>query len=443
MRRPPSPPGHPVLGNLLPYARDPLGTAATWATAYGDVVKLRIPGMPTWIVSHPDEIDAVLVRDARHYRKDALTRMLTSVLGNGLVTSEGDAWRRHRRLANPAFHHARIASYASDMVELAEAAVDRWAPHEERDLHHDMMGLTLGVVARTLFGADLASDTGEIGEILDTVMASFAGIKLPQSIPTPANLRTRDAVRRLDRVLHRMIEARRDPSSRGLDLLSMLMDAVDDDGVGMDDAQLRDEAATLLTAGHETTASALTFTFYILSQHPSVEARLHAELEAVLGDRAPTFADVPNLRYTDAVVREAMRLYPPVWGVGREALCDLELGGYALEKGTQVFMMQWVTHRDPRWWDQPLACRPERWLDGSTQGMPKQAYFPFGAGPRACIGKRFAQLEAVLLTASIARRYALRLAPGETLDLMPSITLRPRHGLRMVVDRRDPVRLAA
>lgn len=436
---PPTPPG---LTHVFQFANDPLRHTPRWAAEHGDVVRLRVPGIPTYLVSDPGLIDQVLVRDARHYRKDRMTRMLSESLGMGLVTSEGQLWRRQRRLANPAFQHRRIRSYAAAMVEITEQMLDGWSSRDRRDLHADMMRLTLAVATRTLFGADLDHRAKEIGGILEALMTNFAGLKLPIGLPTPSNLRARRAVRRLDEVLYELIATKRDPEARGLELLSMLADAVDDEGVGMSEQQLRDEAATLLTAGHETTASALSFTFMLLAQHPTAEARLHAELDEVLEGAPPRFEQLRSLRYTNALLKESMRLYPPVWGLGREPLQQVELGGYTLPPGAQIAMLQWVVHRDARFYDDPLVFRPERWLDGSTDDLPRQSWFPFGAGPRACIGKRFAWMEAVLLTATMAQQVAIRLQPGPPMELLPSVTLRPAGGLPVVVERRATRRAA-
>jgi cytochrome P450 len=256
-------------------------------------------------------------------------------------------------------------------------------------------------------------------------------------LPLPSSRRYWRAIDRLDRIIYRIIQSHRAEGRDRGDLLSRLLAARDEDGAGMTDRQLRDEVVTLVLAGHETTALVLFYTFYLLSQSPDAEERLAAELRAVLPNRSPTAADVPNLKYTEWVVREAMRLYPPAWGIAREALADCEIGGYRVPKGTQIFMTQWLVHRDARWFDDPEVFRPERWDNDLIKRLPRCAYFPFGDGPRVCIGNHFAMMEAVLILATIARRYRLSVEPGQTLELLPSITLRPKHGLRMRVRARD------
>ncbi|MEQ1504633.1 MAG: cytochrome P450 [Myxococcota bacterium] len=435
------------LGAVIRLSRDPLAALDDLRAECGDTWLVELPFMSTVVLSDPAAIHTVLVKDFRHYRKDFFTRQLTPVLGEGLLLSEGDTWRRNRRLAQPGFHAAAIRGYARAMAELTESAIDGWGPRRELDLHAEMMQLTLRIVARTLFGHEIRDEAEVVGAALDVFMETHRGVAntgfmLPPWLPTRSNHRHAAAVAAVDRVVYRMIDQHRadpDPNT----LLGMLIAATDDAG-GLSDRELRDEAVTLLMAGHETTAVALTMALYLVSQHPNVEARLQAEVDAVLADRAPGLADLPQLPYVRAVIFEAMRLYPPVWSVGREALCDTVIGDHAIPRGTHLWIAQWLTHRDPRWFADPLAFRPERWLDGTLErSVPDGAFFPFGAGPRVCIGKRFAELEAIVVLAAIARRYAVRLAPGEALRLSPSITLRPEGGLRLVATARDPIRRAA
>ena len=440
-QKPPQPPGIPFLGHLLLYARDPLEVPRRWARDYGDVVHLRLGPEDVYQINHPDDIEQMLVKDFRKYRKDRMTRTLEELLGKGLVTSEGDFWKRQRRLVNPGFHRDRIKGYAEVMVSETRARIDGWGERSEFDVHDEMMRITLGIVASTLFGTDVSQqDADTIGSSIAFFMEyhlgiANTGIRLPHWIPTPGNSRAVKAMAALDEVIRRYIEIRRASGDTG-DLLSMLISAVDDEGKGMDSEQLRDEALTLITAGHETTAVSMTMTLYLLSQHPEVEVKLHEELDRVLGDRQATFEDLAQLTYTEQVVTESMRVLPPVWGIGREAIEDTEIGGYPIKKGAQMFVSQWTVHRDSRFFPDPEAFKPERWTPEFKKQLPHYAYFPFGGGPRICVGKRFAMMEAVLLLATISRRYALRLLPGETLDLMPSVTIRPRNGLRMVAQRR-------
>ena len=440
---PPGPEGRFLTGNLLDYTRDHLGFLTRCARRYGDVVGLRFVNVPVYLLNHPDHVEYVLVRNNRNFVKSRGERISLGFLGNGLLTSEGSFWRRQRRLAQPAFHQDRIAAYGEVMVERAGRMVVGWRDGEVRDAHDDMGRLTLEIVARTLFGVPLGStEFEEVGDALATISRRFTGrggvfFQVPEKIPTPGNLRFRRAIRRLDALIYGIIHDRRASSEDAGDLLSMLLAVRDEEtGEGMTDRQLRDEAMTVFLAGHETTANTLSWTLYLLSGDPEVESRLQEELCEVLAGRPPTIDDLPRLRYTDMVVKESMRLYPPAWAFGREALADCEIGGYYVPAGTQLIVSQWVMHRDPRYYEEPGKFRPERWGDGSTESLPKYAYFPFGGGPRLCIGQSFAKMEAVLLLATIAQQFRLRSAPGERIAPQPSITLRPRNGMRMVLEKR-------
>jgi len=443
LSRPARPPGHTVR-HILDLARTPLHTLPEWFAAHGDILRVDVPGLPTVLVGNPAAIHQVLVVDAASFVKDHYTRSLSDVLGQGLLTSEGAFWKKQRRIVQPSFHGAALRSYADAMVDHGVRQVAAWGPRAEVDMHHELMGLTLRIVAATLFG--VAIDDGDaqaIGEALDHYMDAYmglcgTGLRVPTYLPTPDNRKRRRAIRSLHGVVGGLIERHRDTARDGHSLLSLLLAAADE---GMPEEQLLSEALTLLMAGHETTASALTTTLYLLAQHPNVEERLHAEVDGVLGDRRATLDDLSQLPYTAAVVDEAMRLYPPAWAVGREAVCDLDVGGYQVRRGDQLWLATWAVHRDGRFWDAPLAFRPQRWLDGVD--VPKGAYLPFALGPRACVGKRFARMEAILVLATLARGVAARLVPGETLDLLPSVTLRPDDGLRMTVTRRQGAAAAA
>ncbi len=441
--RPPGPKGRLLTGNLLDYTRDHLGFLTRCARRYGDVVGLRFVNVHVYLLNHPDHVEYVLVRNNRNFVKSRGERISLGFLGNGLLTSEGSFWRRQRRLAQPAFHRERIAAYGGVMVERAGRMVAGWRSGEVRDVHEDMGRLTLEIVARTLFGVPLRpAEFEEVGDALATISRRFTGrggvfFQVPEKIPTPGNLRMRRAIRRLDALIYGIIRDRRASGEDAGDLLSMLLAVRDEEtGEGMTDEQLRDEAMTVFLAGHETTANALSWTWRLLAEHPEVESRLFEELREVLADRSPAVEDLPQLRYTDMVVKESMRLYPPAWAFGREALADCEIGGYHVPAGTQLIMSQWVMHRDPRYYEEPGEFRPERWGDGSAEQLPKYAYFPFGGGPRLCIGQSFAKMETVLLLATIARKFRLHPAPGERVTPQPSITLRPKNGMRMVLERR-------
>ena len=421
--------------------RDPLNFATDMARTFGDFVKLPLPLVDFYLVSNPDDVAFVLKTGREHFIKDWFTRQLRTITGNGLVVSEGEFWKRQRRLAQPAFHRRRIEAYADTMVAEAAKMTATWRNGTQRDVHADMMHITLGIVSRTLFGADVASDAEQVGHAIDVIMEAFmglagTGLRFPLHWPTPGNRRFAKAMRLIDDIIYRIIEQRTasDVDDTRVDLLSMLLAAVDEIGGRMSREQLRDEAVTMFLAGHETTALALTFALFLLSENPAAEARLHAELDAVLGDGPATLEHAASLPFCEAVIKEAMRLYPPVAGVGREAIDDFHIAGYPIAKGSQIFVAQWVMHRDSRWFENPLSFAPERWLDGLEDHLPKFCYQPFGGGPRACIGNRFAMLEAVLVLATVARDFRLRHL--HELDLVTSITVRPRAGVNMRLQHR-------
>jgi cytochrome P450 len=420
---------------------DPLGYFTGIVREYGDVVGLRIFNFRILLINHPDYIEDVLVNHPRKFIKGRVLQANKRVFGKGLLTSEGDFWLRQRRLAQPAFHRARIAGYASTMVEYTERLLDEWQDGEERDLHKEMMRLTLQIVGKTLFDADVEHDAQDVGKSLELLLEIGADFRrtlfVPQWLPTPTNLRKERAIRLIEKVLYRIIAEKRASGRDAGDLLSMLLAAQDEDGSRMTDQQLRDEAITLFLAGHETTANTLSWTWWLLAQNPAVEAKLHAELRTVLGGRAPTLEDLPKLIYTNHVITESMRLYPPAWGTARTAIEDHEIAGYAVPKGSGVSFAQWTVHRDARWYDAPEEFRPERWEGDLLKRIPKFAYFPFGGGPRQCIGNSFALMESALTLATIARQFRFRLVEGHPVVPLASITLRPRYGIRVVLEARS------
>jgi cytochrome P450 len=362
------------------------------------------------------------------------------LVGNGLLTSEGEEWKRQRRLTSPAFHRHRIANYADTMINYTRRLTSSWIDGETRDMHGDMMRLTLEIVVRCLFNSDVSSDVDRIGETLGELVKPFAAqatLKwiLNNRLPTPQHLRFHRLAKKIDRVVYRIIAERRQHDDTG-DLLSMLLKARDEDGSRMSDQQLRDEVMTLFLAGHETTALVLAWAWFLLGSNPDAEAKFHAELDEVIGDRDPGFDDIPRLKYTEKIAKEVMRLYPPAYGLGREAVADCEIGGYRVPAGTQVFVFQWVTQRDPRFFDDPLAFKPERWTAEFEEQLPKYAYFPFGGGPRACVGASFAMMEMILVLATIGQRYRLELVPGDPVETYPAMSLRPKNGVKVVVKRR-------
>jgi cytochrome P450 len=408
---------------------------------YGDIVGIRVVNFRNVFVNHPDLIEEVLVTHPRRYVKGRVLRANRHVFGEGLLTSEGDFWLRQRRLAQPAFHRAQIASYAETMVDYTQRMLESWRGGEERDVHQEMMRLTLRIVGKTLFDADVARDAQDVGKSLELLLELGANFRrtlfIPHWVPTPTNLRIKREIRFIEAILYRIIGERHASGRDTGDLLSMLLHAPDEDGSRMTDKQLRDETITLFLAGHETTASTLSWTWWLLAQNPAAEARLHAELDAVLGGRSPSLDDLPRLPYTGNVITEALRLYPPAWGLARVAIEDHEIAGYPVKKGMGVAMAQWVVHRDARWYDAPEEFRPERWENDFIKRIPRFAYFPFGGGPRQCIGNAFALMEATLILATIAQKYRLRLVPGHPVVPLASITLRPRYGVRVLLESRQ------
>ncbi len=365
------------------------------------------------------------------------------LLGESLLTSEGETHRRQRRLIQPMFHHERIATYAEPMVRRAEDAAARWTDGAELDVHAEMAALTLAIVGETLFGADVDEErSATVRRALTDTLAMFDRVYSPvfrvlARLPTPTMRRYRRIEADLDRVIDELIAERRATGASGGDLLSLLLRA-QEDGAGMADEQVRDEALTLFLAGHETTANALAWTWWLLSEHPDVEARLHAELERALGGRSPTAADLERLGYARMVLSESIRLRPPAWAIGRRAIRDVRIGETDVPAGSIVVVAPWLLHHDARWWPEPEAFRPERWTPSESAGRPRGAFVPFGGGPRVCVGEPFAWMEGVLLLSTIAQRWRFRLVPGRAVEAQPVVTLRPRNGLPMRAERRGP-----
>lgn len=432
---PPGPPAHLLVGNLPEFGADLLGFFTQCARDYGDVVGLRLGTRRAYLLNHPGHVEQVFVKDNRNFVKHTwFWRHVPAIFGQGLLTSEGDVWLRQRRLMQPAFHRERIAAYGRVMVDYTERMLDTWRDGEIRDAHESMMGLTLEIVARVLFDADVEEDVQAVGRAFDAATKEIAvrfrrPVLIPDAVPIPGNIRYRRAVDRLNQVVYRIIREHQSKRLLGDDLLSILMLARDDEGRGMSEQQLRDEAITLLLAGHETTALVLSWTFYLLSQHPTVEATLLEEVDRVGAAGPPSPETQADLRYTAAVVQEAMRLYPPAHTIGREAVEDCEIGGYHVPARTTLFMSPWVMHRDPRYFERPDEFDPGRWLNGIEQQLPRYAYHPFGGGPRLCIGKGFAMMESVLLLATIARRFRLAWRKDRPVTPFPTITLRPEGGV--------------
>jgi cytochrome P450 len=442
-RRPHGPRSKKPGDQLVPMSRDPLGYLVKVAAEYPDMAYFRLGNQRTFLMSNPAYVQDVLVANDWNFVKGRGLKRARKILGNGLLTAEGNFHRRQRRLSQPAFHRQRIAAYAATMSEFAARTRDRWQEGEKRDIAQDMMRLTLAIVAKTLFDADVDKEAREIGQALSEVLEIFSTFSSPltdvlDKLPLPKNLRAKKGKERLDETIYRIIaEHRKTNEDRG-DLLSMLLMAQDEEeGSGkMSDDQLRDEVMTLFLAGHETTANALTWTWYLLSQNPEVEAKLHAEIDSLLGSRLPDFEDVPNLKYTEMVMREAMRIYPPVWVMGRRSISGIKIGGYYIPPKSIILLSQYVIHHDRRFYTEPEKFDPERWASEKAKSLPKMAYFPFGGGPRFCIGEQFAWMEGILLIATIAQKWKLRLVPGHKVELQPLITLRPKHGMKMMLEPR-------
>jgi cytochrome P450 len=450
LKPPPGPKGHFLLGNLAAVSRDWLGFYSQCAKEYGDVVGLRYLHVPICLLLHPRDIEYVLVTNPGNFTKSADYRALARVLGNGLLTNEGKPWQHQRSLIQPAFRRENILAYAQVMTRATSRMLASWTDSGSRNIHEDMMAVTLDIVAQCLFGAAVAGGSERVAERVGKAMEAVTdrfmtdasqALLLPFDLPDFLAPARRDAIADLNKIINGIIRERRASSERRGDLLDTLLQVRDADGHPMSDAQLRDEVMTLFLAGHETTAIALSWTCYLLAQHPEIEAKLVEELGAVLGDREPTHDDLPRLRYTDMVIKESMRLYPAVWGIGRRAIADCEIGGFRVAAGTNIFIFQSLTQRDPRFFANPNEFEPERWREDPVRAgkIPRFAYFPFGGGPRVCVGAAFAMLEATLLLAMIQQKFHFDLVPGHEVKPLASVTLRPKRGISVTAHRRSPV----
>jgi cytochrome P450 len=432
-------PARSSFAALRALRRDPIGFLSE-AASQGDVVHVRLPRTPLFVLNRPDLVRMVLVDRHRDVRKGPTMDAARRMLGEGLLTSHGEVHRRRRRLVQPIFHHRRIEGYGATMVELAERVSDRWRDGQTIDVHAEMARLTLSIVGRTLFDVDVEDEraariTGALTDVLAQYDRAFSPwLPITEHLPLPANRRFDRAKDVFDETVHGMIRRRRATGAEGDDLLSLLLRARED-GPGMTDEQVRDEAITIFLAGHETTANALTWTWLLLSEHPEARASLLTELDGVLAGRPPTAAHVPSLPFTRAVLHESIRRYPPAWAIGRRATADLDADGHRIAAGSVLVVSPWLLHHDARWWDEPWGFRPERWLEDDPK-RPRDAYVPFGAGPRMCVGEGFAWLEATLVLATIASRITLSHDPTHRMEVQPAIALRPRTGMQMAVHRR-------
>lgn len=443
-RIPAVPDSHWLLGNLTAFRDHPLDLVVR-ATQFGDLVRWRFGWMWFYQANHPDMIHEILVKRAASFHKTPrIKQVLGAVLGEGLLTSDGDDWRSHRRLVQPAFHSSRIEGYGEVMTAYTLTMMRDWTTGGEVDMRHEMMRLTLGIVAKTLFDADLEGDLSErVGQAV-TIVQEHGNeqfrrlLTLPRWVPTAGNRRSEAAVADLDSILSEIIRARRRSGEDRGDLLSMLLLARDEEGgEGLTDEQVRDEAMTLFLAGHETTAVALTWTWVLLAQHPEVRHQLEDEVDSLLQGRQPVVDDLPNLPYTQQVIQEAMRLYPPAWTFGRQAIEPVDIGPYHLESGSVVLISPYAVHRQPEFFPAAETFDPDRFSSDSQAELPRYAYIPFGGGPRICIGNNFAMQEARLILAAMVQKVRLALIPGTDLTPDPLITLRPKHPIMMRLTRRE------
>ena len=442
--RPPGPKGSPIFGVAVDFWRDSIASLQAWTREYGDVVYFRTGPYVVhfYFLNDPDAIREVLARQADQFERPALIkRFLGTFLGNGVLLSDGPTHERQRKMIFPALCPRSVKSYAECMVQCTQDMMDRWKPGDVIDIEPVMTGLALTIGCRTLFGkdaddiVDFVFDASEKAQrYINRIFRSF--IPIPIWIPTPRNRALKASLREGDRIIMDLIAERRASGADEGDLLSMLLQADQAEG-GADDKEIRDQVATLSMVGHETTATALTWTWYLLSLHPEVEAKLVAQVREVIGDRAPTVEDVPNLSYVNMVFRETLRLYPPVWIFSRTATADVDVGPVTIPKGGTVAVSPYITQRDPRYFDDPESFRPERFAPGTEEKINRYANFPFGAGQRGCLGENFAITEAVLILSAVVQRYRFSLAPGQAIATDPMITLRPRNGIRMQVQGRD------
>ncbi|MCY7344899.1 MAG: cytochrome P450 [Pyrinomonadaceae bacterium] len=433
-------------GHFRSFRRNPTDFLQNIAKL-GDVTTFKMGGAQVFLLNHPDLIRDLLITNHAKFIKGRALQRAKGLLGEGLLTSEHEFHLRQRRMIQPAFHRRRIEGYAASMIEFSERLSGEWRSGDVRDIDREMMRLTLWIVGKTLFSANVEDETTQVGAAMTTIVSMFNFMVLPfsellEKLPLPPVRRLKTARRTLDEVIYKIIDERRQTSADTGDLLSMLLVAQDEEtGGAMDDRQIRDECLTLFLAGHETTANALTWTFYLLSQNAASEKKFHAELDEALGDESLTPADYPRLKYTEQIFAEAMRLFPPAWTLGRMATEEHEFAGFKIAPKSLVLASQFVMHRDARFWEQPDEFVPERWEKLSIKEAGNRfIYFPFSKGVRSCIGESFAWMEGVLLLASLGRRWKLSLMPDQKIALQPMITLRPKFGMKMLIEKRSPVK---
>jgi cytochrome P450 len=457
------PPGptYKMPGKLLrQFIHDPINTLSNIAREYGDISYFKLGREHVYLINNPDYIEKVLIYDHRNFKKGKRLQTAKAVLGEGLVTSEGDLHNRQRRLIQPIFHPKQIMSYSNTMTDYATCMSDRWKDGDIVDISEEMMRLTLGIICKSVLNYDIESEAREVGKALTTVRKYSKRLQSPighvlDKVPVlPAVRGAREAKKELDSLVYQLIADRRRSEEQSSsnnnndkkdgDLLSRLMEAQDSDNPNnnnqekMSDKQVRDEVMTIFIAGHETTANALAWTFYLLSQNQDVKTKLHDEINSVLGDsgnnignRIPTAYDIPKLQYTEKVLRESMRLYPPVWTIGRRVENEYSVGEYTIPAGSSILMSQYVMHHNPKYYEEPERFNPDRWTEEFKSHLPRFSYFPFGGGIRGCIGEPFAWIEGILIIATIAQKWTMRMLSSQRIKLDPAITLRPRYGMRM------------
>jgi len=423
--------------------RDPINTFARIARECGDVAYFKVGGKEMFIISNPEYIKEVIINHHQDFVKSESLKIAKPLLGEGLLTSEGDFHHRQRRLVQPAFNHERVNAYAEVMVDRTLTAMGEWRDGETLDVHAEMMRLTLAIVAKTLFGADMDDEAATVSEALTSALESLHKLKRPGSrvlrrLQISGDKQIERSKETLDGIVYRIIEERQKSGEDKGDLLSMLLRARDKegDGTGMSELQVRDEAMTLFLAGHETTAKALTWSWYLISENPQVESKFHAEVDALIGGRRPTAHDFPRLEYTTQIMTEALRLYPPSWTLGVKVTKPFTVAGFTMPVGATLVMSQYLVHHDPRYFAEPEKFIPERWTPEFRKSLPRFAYFPFGGGPRTCIGEPFAWMEGVLVLATIAQQWQMKHVPGHKVELLPRLTLRPKYGMKMTLSRR-------
>lgn len=431
---PPGPSGRWGIANLLAFQRDPLAFFSGVQRSFGAIAHVRLLGREVVVFARPEYTWYFLVDHAQNFSSGGNRRILKRFLGEALLTTDGDQHRRQRRLVQPAFHRKRVESYAEIMTSQTEQMLDRWRIGDEIELAAALQELTLRIIVRALFDLDLQTQGAELSRLFTTVIENQRIGPLGELLArlNMGPVRQADEAReQLDQFVYHLIEQRRAEGRDHGDVLSMLLQAQDDTGAAMSDREVRDQAMTLIAAGHETTSNALAWTFYLLSRNPEQYGRLRAEVAQALGGRTATAADLPQLPYVDAVITEAMRIYPPAWTVSREAIEPFELGGYHFPAGTRAIISQWVIHHLPEIWGDPENFRPERWTPAFRQSLPHGAYFPFGAGPRICIGMPLAEMEARLLLVTILQRFTPHMVAGWPVEPKPRVTIRMKQGMRV------------